>query len=114
MNKIKDFLDEASIQYYAGSPIITDEQFDTLAESIGYSAVGAPQHEDTSPHYHRMYSLQKYYVDEGAVPLPDHKNKSMTPKLDGAAVSLLYVNGYLVQALTRGDGVEGKIVTQKF
>ena len=114
MNKIKDFLDEASIQYYAGSPIITDEQFDTLAESIGYSAVGAPQHEDTSPHYHRMYSLQKYYVDEGAVPLPDHKNKSMTPKLDGAAVSLLYVNGALVQALTRGDGVEGKIVTQKF
>lgn len=114
MNKIKDFLDEASIQYYAGSPIITDEQFDALAEQIGYSAVGARQHEDTIKHYNRMFSLQKYYVDEGAVPLPEYKNKSMTPKLDGAAVSLLYINGALTQALTRGDGVEGKCVTQKF
>lgn len=114
MNKIKDFLDEASIQYYAGNPIITDEQFDALAEQIGYTAVGARQHENTHRHFHRMYSLQKYYVDEGVAPLPDYKNKSMTPKLDGAAVSLLYINGVLTQALTRGDGVEGKCVTEKF
>lgn len=114
MNKIKDFLDEASIQYYAGSPIISDDQFDALAEQIGYSAVGARQHEDTIRHHNRMFSLQKHYVDEGAVPLPDYKNKSMTPKLDGAAVSLLYINGQLAQALTRGDGIEGKCVTQKF
>ena len=114
MNKIKEFLDEAAIQYYAGNPIISDEQFDTLAERSGYDTVGAKQHEDVSNHYNRMYSLQKYYVDEGAVPLPDHKNKSMTPKLDGAAVSLLYINGVLTQALTRGDGIEGKIITTKF
>ena len=114
MNKIKAFLDEASIQYYAGTPIISDDQFDALAEQIGYSAVGARQHEDVCRHYHRMYSLQKHYVDEGAVPLPNHLNKSMTPKLDGAAVSLLYVKGVLVQALTRGDGIEGKDVTNKF
>ena len=114
MNKIKEFLDEAAVQYYAGNPIISDEQFDNLAESSGYMAVGARQHEDVARHYNRMYSLQKHYVDEGAVPLPEYRNKSMTPKLDGAAVSVLYVNGVLVQALTRGDGIEGKIITQKF
>ncbi|MGB2470284.1 MAG: hypothetical protein ACPIA5_05480, partial [Flavobacteriales bacterium] len=30
-----------------------------------------------------------------------------TPKLDGAAVSLLYVAGFLQLALTRGDGIQG-------
>jgi DNA ligase (NAD+) len=37
----------------------------------------------------------------------------MTAKLDGAAVSLLYVDGVLVRALTRGDGVEGQLITDK-
>jgi DNA ligase (NAD+) len=37
----------------------------------------------------------------------------MSVKLDGAAISLLYVDGQLVQALTRGDGVEGQVITDK-
>ena len=51
--------------YYNGCPIISDEQFDRLAESVGYSALGAKQHEDTEKHFQKMYSLQKHYVDEG-------------------------------------------------
>lgn len=114
MNKIKEYLDEASIQYYSGTPIISDEEFDRLAESIGYTTVGAKQHEDVCKHVFPMYSLQKYYEDERTQPLAGYKNKVATPKLDGAAISILYIDGKLTQVLTRGDGVEGRDITNKF
>ena len=113
MNKTKQFLDEASIAYYAGSPIISDEVFDRLAESSGYADVGAKQHEHLHKHYHRMYSLDKFYEDEGVAPLAEYKDKTCTPKLDGAAISLLYAEGMLICALTRGDGIEGTDITAK-
>lgn len=34
------------------------------------------------------------------------------PKLDGLAVELVYVNGALTEALTRGDGESGEVVTE--
>ena len=114
MEKLIDFLNRASRHYYNGTPIITDEQFDHLSNMINYGNVGAKQYGETAMHYHRMYSLQKYYEGESNKPLAGHTNLSMTPKLDGAAVSLLYVEGELVRALTRGDGIEGKNVTDKF
>lgn len=114
MNKIKQYLDAASACYFAGNPIISDEAFDRLADSIGYTQVGAQQHENVRKHYYRMYSLQKHYEDEGVSPLVEYKNLAMTPKLDGAAVSVLYVGGQLMQVLTRGDGVQGQDITQKF
>jgi len=113
MNKIEQFLDSASKAYYAGSPIISDEQFDRLAESIGYNKVGAKQHENKAKHLYQMYSLQKYYEDEGVRPLEGITDVSSSAKLDGAAISLLYVDGQLVRALTRGDGIEGQIITDK-
>ena len=114
MNKIEQFLDSASKAYYAGSPIISDEQFDRLADSIGYNSVGAKQHENKAKHLYQMYSLQKYYEDEGTQPLQGIKSVATSIKLDGAAISLLYIDGKLVQALTRGDGVEGQLITDKF
>jgi DNA ligase (NAD+) len=61
-----------------------------------------------------MYSLQKYYEDEDQKrPLEGISGIVTTAKLDGAAISLLYVDGNLVRALTRGDGVEGQIITDK-
>lgn len=115
MNKIHEYLQLASRNYYAGVPIISDEVFDKLAESSGFNEVGARQHEHLEKHYFPMYSLQKYYEDEGKEsPLKGETNVDASPKLDGAAVSHLYIEGKLVRSLTRGDGTEGTNVTEKF
>lgn len=113
---LKTYLTYLSEQYYAGNPQVSDDVFDRLAESCGYDEVGAKSRENVEKHYERMYSLQKHYEDEGNRPLTDVSTNELTvsPKLDGAALSLLYVNGKLVRALTRGDGIEGQVVTDKF
>lgn len=112
---MKEFLDAASKAYYEGDPFLSDEQFDILAETFGYNSVGAKSDGPTKKHLFQMYSLDKYYSGEGKEPLSeyDKNEKISSPKLDGAAISLLYVNGSFVQALTRGDGVEGTDITDK-
>lgn len=113
-NKLVEYLNLAARNYYAGNPIISDEVFDRLSESVGYDELGTKQHEHLEKHYFPMYSLQKYYEGEGKpIKLPS-SDVDTSPKLDGAAISLLYVSGALVRALTRGDGEEGTIVTDKF
>lgn len=114
MSNIKDFLDRASKAYYDGNPFITDAQFDYLADSVQYSAVGAKSSGATSKHFKQMFSLQKFYEDEGKQrPLANIGDISSSIKLDGAAISLLYVDGKLAKAITRGDGIEGQDITDK-
>lgn len=113
--KIKEFLDYASAEYYNGAPVITDAQFDALADSVNYSKVGTAVYGSTAPHCFALYSLQKFYPGESKPPLADYtKAKITTPKLDGAAIALTYLRGVLIEVLTRGDGVQGQVVTDKF
>lgn len=115
MDKITEYLMKCSREYYAGCPSISDEVFDALADSVGFNQVGTKQHEDTEKHLYAMFSLQKYYEDEGKEnPLSGYTDIDISPKIDGAAVDLLYIDGNFVRALTRGDGIEGKVVTEKF
>lgn len=113
MSKIQEFLSLASRNYYAGNPTISDEVFDRLAESVGFNELGTKQHEHIEKHYQPMYSLQKHYEGEGKAPQLVGAVDS-SPKLDGAAVSHLYVDGNYVRTLTRGDGTEGTVITDKF
>lgn len=117
MKKLEQFLKEASDAYYKGAPIIPDEVFDRLAESVNYDQVGHKSLNDkTGKHLYRLYSLQKHYVEDGDSPLHGVPVNDIicSPKLDGAAISILYVNKTLERVLVRGDGEEGIDVTDKF
>jgi DNA ligase (NAD+) len=108
--RMKNFLDKLSKAYYEGNPLVSDAQFDVLASHFGYTTVGH-KITDGTPHYYRMYSLQKVF-DLTDSPL-ELKDCVESPKLDGAAVSLLYISGGLQLALTRGDGKIGRDITDK-
>lgn len=107
---MQHFLEKASAMYYSGTPIVSDAEFDSLARLYNYDSVGHTV-TDGIPHLYRMYSLQKVF-DLNSVE-PSTAPMVRTPKLDGAAVSLQYVNGHLAQALTRGDGNLGRDITLK-
>lgn len=114
MKTLEQYLDSCSKAYYAGNPIISDDVFDALALSCDYNKVGAVQHENVVRHLYQMYSLQKFYENEDKKkPLEGITDISVSIKLDGAAVSLLYIDGELVRAVTRGDGIEGQNITEK-
>ena len=107
---MQHFLEKASAMYYSGTPILSDAEFDALARLYNYDTVGHTI-TDGIPHLYKMYSLQKVFdlnaVESSTSPMV------RTPKLDGAAVSLQYVNGHIAQALTRGDGNLGRDITLK-
>ena len=110
---MKDVLDMACLAYYQdGDPILTDAQFDRLAELHNYHNVGYTP-TDGIRHTYQMYSLQKCFDILEAPFGVLGTNVVLSVKLDGAAVALTYINGKLTQALTRGDGIHGKDILDK-
>lgn len=104
-------LDYYSEMYYKGTPIISDAEFDSMAAAAGYQKVGHT-FKDGRPHLYQMYSLKKHF-DINEVDKAFIDKCTVSPKLDGAAISLVYSKGYLRVALTRGDGMRGQDVTDK-
>ena len=107
--ELEAFINRARIAYYNGMPLIPDELYDVLEkrsgliEDIGHEL---EPRDSRFKHLFPMYSLQKVY--EGDKPPNYGRNPVVvSPKLDGAAVALTYLNGKLNQALTRGDGKAG-------
>ena len=98
--------------YYEGTPLISDAEYDYLV-SINPEAESSIGPRGDVPHLYKMYSLQKYYPGRGDT-LPNNlKDYVETPKLDGNAVELVYFEGNLVKATTRGDGDYGNDITEK-
>jgi DNA ligase (NAD+) len=92
---------------------MSDDPFDKLAIYAQYDEVGFSSRDNRIPHAFQMYSLQKIFSNElDKQPFGNYKGATIvSPKLDGAAVSLLYVEGQLHKALTRGDGKRGLDIT---
>ena len=113
MENINALLRRAALSYYNGKPMMPDAEFDRLAELCNFEEVGHSG--GKIKHYYQLFSLQKVFENEISTNNPFQTYKKpvvVTPKLDGAAVSLLYVEGKLHRALTRGDGKKGIDVTE--
>jgi NAD-dependent DNA ligase len=103
-------LEQASKAYYEGAPILTDEEFDAISDN--YDVIGYAVEGEKHSHKYPMWSLQKAYNNEN--PLASYTGDLVTTvKLDGAAVSLEFVDGELTVAATRGNGKEGLVITDK-
>ncbi len=75
---------------------------------------------ETRRHRLRMYSLDNVFSEEEWLAFwqrlqrlePDAQPEFWCdPKMDGLAVEVIYENGRLVEALTRGDGQTGEVIT---
>ncbi len=98
--------------------LITEDSPTQRVGDTPISAFGTVQHQvpmlsldnafapDELREFHRRVT-ERLELEEGA----DQLRYAAEPKLDGAAVSLLYENGQLVRGATRGDGTTGEDIT---
>lgn len=139
LNELKELINKYDYEYYVlDRPTISDYQYDQLfTELLKLEAdhpewvtpdspsqrVGGEALDQFQKAQHRlpMLSLQNSYSEEDIIAFSDRIKKFLgredeielycEPKFDGLAVELIYENGFLVQALTRGDGQTGEDIT---
>tara|TARA_R100000231_G_scaffold120135_1_gene90276 strand:+ start:570 stop:1514 length:945 start_codon:yes stop_codon:yes gene_type:complete len=113
--KLETYLRKCNEAYANGTPIIADEVYDRLVENTSLAdEIGVSTDEQRYKHPFPMYSLQKVFSGEDEEPdWVSSQPHIMTAKLDGAAVSITYLDGELQRALTRGDGKQGLDITEK-
>ena len=132
-------LHEHNHRYYIeDAPVITDFTFDKMLSELQDLEKQYPEFKDpnsptqrvgggvtkffdTIVHRYPMYSLSNTYSKDELVQWETRIRKILgfdteisytcELKFDGASISLTYENGVLVQALTRGDGVQGDAIT---
>jgi DNA ligase (NAD+) len=122
--------------YVLDKPTITDFDFDIKLKELQALEEKHPEYYDansptlrvggqitknfeTVVHEHRMYSLDNSYNEDDLLDwetrvkkqVDGHVNYTCELKYDGASISLTYINGALVKAVTRGDGFQGDDVT---
>lgn len=122
-----DKLNQATEAYEKGKPYLTDMEWDIMYYKLEHleevTGLIYPDSPTQTIHYnivnnlkkvthnHPMLSLQKTKDVEDIKEFLDNKDWIAMAKMDGLTCSLRYVNGELVSAETRGNGVIGEDVT---
>ncbi|WIV55769.1 NAD-dependent DNA ligase LigA [Amycolatopsis nalaikhensis] len=116
--------------YYRGSPLVADAEYDAVEDELRglveahpelapdpnpLEQVGAPSVLHAPVRHSRpMLSLEKATKPEQVVAFFDRfpgQPVVVMPKLDGLSLALVYEDGRLARAVTRGDGTTGDDVT---
>lgn len=131
VDKIKQLIKElnnASYAYYNQVPIMPDYEWDKMYEELqnleketGIVLSNSPTYNvgykvadelKEVKHNHPMLSLDKTKSVEELIEFADDNNCFLSVKCDGLTTSLHYIDGVLVSAETRGNGVTGQDVFQ--
>lgn len=137
IESLREELNLHNYNYYVlSTPTISDFEFDQKMKELTRLEEAHPEFADSNspsqrvgsdltknfvqiPHKYPMLSLGNTYSEEEVKEFFDRVKKDLNDtfeivcelKYDGASISLTYINGRLVQAVTRGDGVKGDDIT---
>lgn len=137
INELIDKINKASYEYYAlDNPTITDQEYDDLYNELLRIEEKYPELKRVDSPTNRVggQALEKFEKVTHETPMLsfddifnsdeiesfDNRIKkvvkspsyTLEPKMDGLSGSLIYKDGILVRAATRGDGVTGENITQ--
>ncbi len=136
IEELTELLNKANIDYYKyDNPTITDQEYDKYLRELTVLEEKYPDlKKDNSPnarvggavidefkkvvHEKPMLSLSNVFNESEIIQFDERIRKEVSNpkyvcelKIDGLSVSLLYQEGKLVRAATRGDGVVGEDIT---
>lgn len=138
IQQLRDELNQHNYNYYVlDTPTISDYEFDQKLKELQALEQEHPEfYDENSPtvrvggsitknfptvvHEYRMYSLDNSYSKEDIEEWEQRIIKTLGTddisftcelKYDGASIDLLYEDGKLKQATTRGDGIQGDDIT---
>lgn len=129
MKELVATLNEASKAYYSGgNAVMTDHEYDALynelllleektgtvmsnspTQHVGYDIVSSlPKEKHPKP----MLSLDKTKSRETLAAFIGDNRSILSWKMDGETVVLTYRDGKLFKGVTRGNGIQGEVITQ--
>ena len=135
--ELRELIHSYNTQYYIHSiSVVSDYEFDQLLKELEDLEIKYPELYDansptkrvggditktfeTVPHKYPMLSLSNSYSKDDIADFDQRVKKIIDVpltyicelKYDGVAISIIYKNGNLVKAITRGDGTQGEDVT---
>ena len=136
IDELINIINKASYEYYVlDNPSITDQEYDDAYTELQRLENSYPElKRDDSPtlrvggeaidkfekvtHASPMLSFDDIFNEEEIMLFDERIRKTISkpeytlePKMDGLSGSLIYENGVLVRAATRGDGITGEDIT---